>query len=322
MRVLVTGGAGFVGSNYTRMILNNELSCELKNLTVLDKLTYAGNLSNLEPVFKDKRFQFIQGDICDAILVNALLADHDVIVHFAAESHVDRSIEGAQEFVNTNVLGTQTLLEASVQNKIKIFLHISTDEVYGSIDAGSWSEESILAPNSPYSASKAASDLMVRAYVKTYGLDARITRCSNNFGPYQFPEKLIPLFVTNLIDNLPLPIYGDGLNVREWIHVDDHCRAIQEVINNGKSGEIYNVGGGTELSNIDICKLIISLMEKDESLMRFVADRKGHDFRYSVNSSKILKEVGFKPAGDFEKRLEKTISWYISNEGWWRALRD
>ena len=301
MRVLVTGGAGFIGSNFVRRIVDASLS-GIDHVTVLDKLTYAGTLTNLEMLPK-KSFDFVQGDICDSDLVNSLASRHDAIVNFAAESHVDRSITGAKDFVESNVLGTQNLLDSALRNEVQIFVQISTDEVYGTIDKGSWHEDFPLLPNSPYSASKAAADLLVRSYHRTFGLDVRITRCSNNYGPHQFPEKVIPLFVTNLIDDKKVPLYGKGLNVRDWLHVDDHCRGIHAVLMKGKSGHIYNIGGGQELTNMELTSIILEKMGRDTSRIDFVQDRLGHDLRYSVSIEKISSELGYQPIVRFEEGI-------------------
>ena len=319
MRVLVTGGAGFIGSNYVRRIVDGSLT-GVEHITVLDKLTYAGTLSNLE-MLPQGSFEFIQGDIGNPELVNELASKHDAIVNFAAESHVDRSITGARDFVETNVLGTQTLLDASKLNNLKTFVQISTDEVYGTIDEGSWDENYPLLPNSPYSASKASADLLVRSYHRTFGMDVRITRCSNNYGPHQFPEKVIPLFVTNLIDGKKVPLYGNGLNVRDWLHVDDHCRGIHAVLTKGKSGEIYNIGGGREFTNRELTSIILGKMACDDSSIEYVQDRLGHDLRYSVSIEKISAELGYEPQVRFEDGIESTIDWYKSNEKWWRPLK-
>ena len=319
MRVLVTGGAGFIGSNYVRRIVDGSLT-EVDHLTVLDKLTYAGTLSNLE-MLPVGSFEFVRGDIGDPDLVDDLASKHEVIVNFAAESHVDRSITGARNFVETNVLGTQNLLDAARRNSVKTFLQISTDEVYGTIDEGSWDENFPLLPNSPYSASKASADLLARSYHRTFGMDIRVTRCSNNYGPHQFPEKVIPLFVTNLIDNRKVPLYGKGLNVRDWLHVDDHCRGIHAVLTKGKSGEIYNIGGGRELTNRELTSIILEKMGRDDSSIEYVQDRLGHDLRYSVSIKKISSELGYTPQVPFEHGIEQTIDWYKSNEKWWRPLK-
>ena len=319
MRVLVTGGAGFIGSNYVRRIVDGSLT-GVDHLTVLDKLTYAGTLSNLK-MLPVGSFEFVRGDIGDPDLVNELASKHEVIVNFAAESHVDRSITGARDFIETNVLGTQNLLDAARRNSVKTFLQISTDEVYGTIDEGSWDENFPLLPNSPYSASKASADLLARSYHRTFGMDVRITRCSNNYGPHQFPEKVIPLFVTNLIDKKKVPLYGKGLNVRDWLHVDDHCRGIHAVLTQGKSGEIYNIGGGRELTNRELTSIILEKMDLDDSSIEFVQDRLGHDLRYSVSIKKISSELGYTPQVPFEHGIEQTIDWYKSNENWWRPLK-
>ena len=287
---------------------------------MLDKLTYAGTLTNLAGLPKDA-FEFIQGDICDQSLVRELGKRHDVIINFAAESHVDRSINSARDFMTTNIVGAQTLLETLRFGTVQTIIQVSTDEVYGSIENGSWDENFPLNPNSPYAATKASADLIARSYSKTYGVDVRITRCSNKYGPNQFPEKIIPLFITSLMDNIKIPLYGNGQNYREWLHVEDHCRAILKVLTNGKSGEIYNIGGGTELSNKDLTMKILNLMNKDESCIEYVEDRLGHDFRYSVNSRKILDQLGFTPKINFENGILDTINWYLNNENWWRSLK-
>lgn len=319
MRLLVTGGAGFIGSNFVRRIIDGSLT-GIDHVTVLDKLTYAGTLSNLKMLPKDS-FEFIRGDIADPALIDRLTKQHEALVNFAAESHVDRSISGARDFIETNVLGTQNLLDASLRNGVKTFVQVSTDEVYGSISEGSWTEDFPLLPNSPYSASKASADLIARSYNRTFGLDIRITRCSNNYGPHQFPEKVIPLFVTNLIDNKKVPLYGSGSNVRDWLHVDDHCRGIFAVLTKGKSGNIYNIGGGRELTNRELTDVILSKMGRDESSIEYVQDRLGHDLRYSVNHGKISKELGYQPQVKFEDGIVETIEWYRENESWWRPLK-
>ena len=319
MRLLVTGGAGFIGSNFVRRIIDGTFS-GIGQVTVLDKLTYAGTLKNLE-MLPENSFEFIRGDILDPKLVNELSKRHDAIVNFAAESHVDRSIAGARDFIETNVLGLQNLLAAAHINEVKTFVQISTDEVYGTISKGSWSEDSPLLPNSPYSASKASADLICRSYHRTFGMDIRITRCSNNYGPYQFPEKVIPLFVTNLIENKKLPLYGKGLNVRDWLHVDDHCQGIFAVLTAGKPGNIYNIGGGRELTNKELTDLILKEFGRDQSSIEYVADRPGHDLRYSVSYEKITQELGYQPKIEFEKGLEQTIEWYKNYELWWRPLK-
>ncbi|WP_330336340.1 dTDP-glucose 4,6-dehydratase [Streptomyces sp. NBC_00557] len=318
MNLLVTGAAGFIGSAYVRMLLADD-SPGAPRVTVLDRLTYAGTLTNLP--LGHPRLDFVQGDICDADLVGKLMADADQVVHFAAESHVDRSIEGAAEFVRTNVLGTQTLLDAALRHGVGPFVHISTDEVYGSIDTGSWPEEHPLAPNSPYSASKASSDLLALAYHRTHGLDVRVTRCSNNYGPHQFPEKVIPLFVTNLLDGLTVPLYGDGRNVRDWLHVDDHCHGIDLVRTKGRPGEVYNIGGGTELSNKELTGLLLEACGAGWDRVEYVADRKGHDLRYSVDWSKARDELGYRPRRDFTAGLAETVAWYREHRDWWEPLK-
>ena len=319
MRLLVTGGAGFIGSNFVRRIVNGTYS-GVSQLTVLDKLTYAGTLKNLEMLPADS-FEFIKGDIANPDLISDLTKRNDAIVNFAAESHVDRSITGARYFIETNVLGVQNLLAASLQNQVSVFVQVSTDEVYGSISEGSWSEEYPLLPNSPYSASKASADLICRSYNRTFGMDIRVTRCSNNYGPHQFPEKVIPLFVTNLIDNGKVPLYGNGLNVRDWLHVDDHCDGIYSVLSEGKSGNIYNIGGGRELTNRELTEIILRKFDRDESSIEYVTDRLGHDLRYSVSHEKITRELGYKPKINFEDGIEETIEWYKRNESWWRPLK-
>ena len=322
MKLFVTGGAGFIGSNFVRMALNGELpGLEDASITVFDALTYSGTLTNLTSVEDNPHFSFIQGDIRDAEAVEAALPGHDAIVHFAAESHVDRSVSDAGIFVETNVLGTQKLLEAAKTHGIARFVHISTDEVYGSIDEGEWDEEEPLLPNSPYAASKAGSDLMVRAYHRTHGLDTVITRCSNNYGTHHFPEKVIPLFVTNLLDGLPVPLYGDGGNQRDWLHVDDHCRGIALVLQKGRSGEIYNIGGGTELSNRELTDLLLHATGRDESFVNYVEDRLGHDRRYCVNIGKISTELGYAPQVNFQDGLGTVVQWYEDNRAWWEPLK-
>lgn len=322
MKILVTGAAGFIGSNYVRQQLADAYPQTAgAQVTVLDKLTYAGCVDNLAPVADSSRYTFVQGDICDVDLVNDLMSGQDAVVHFAAESHVDRSITGASDFVVTNVLGTQTLLQAALNAKVGRFVHVSTDEVYGSIAQGSWDEARPLEPNSPYSASKAGSDLLARAYARTFGLDVLITRCSNNYGPYQFPEKVIPLFVTNLMDGLPVPLYGEGLNVRDWLHVDDHCRGINLVLDKGRSGEVYNIGGGTELTNLELTHRLLAAMGVGQEMVERVQDRLGHDLRYSVDITKISDELGYAPQVPFEQGLADTIAWYRANEAWWRPLK-
>jgi dTDP-glucose 4,6-dehydratase len=319
MNILVTGGAGFIGSNFVRMALTDKFpNFSVDEIVVLDLLTYAGDEENLAPIATDKRYKFVKGDIRDLELAKKLMGQTDYVVHFAAESHVDRSIEGGSEFVSTNVMGTQVLLDAARNSNLKRFLHVSTDEVYGSISEGSWPEDHPLLPNSPYSASKAGSDLLVRAYNRTHKLDTVITRCSNNYGQYQFPEKVMPLFITNIIEGKKVPLYGNGLNVRDWLHVDDHCRGIALALTKGKSGEVYNIGGGTELTNVELTHKILAAMGVGEEFIKPVEDRKGHDLRYSVDITKINTELGYSPQVNFEEGLEKTINWYKNNEAWWK----
>lgn len=320
MKLVVTGGAGFIGSHYVRSVLSDAYpGFRPEEVVVLDKLTYAGNLANLEPVARDSRLRLAIGDICDRLTVKRELAGADLVVHFAAESHVDRSIAGSAEFVMTNVLGTQTLLEAALEAGVRRFVHVSTDEVYGSIDKGSWTETQPLAPNSPYAASKAASDLLVRAFHVTHGLPVLITRCSNNYGPYQNPEKMIPLFLTNLLEGKPVPLYGDGGNIRDWLHVDDHCRGIQLVAERGRVGEVYHIGGGTELSNRDLTERLLAATSRDTSFVRPVPDRKGHDRRYSLDIGKVAGELGYRPAIGIEDGLARTVEWYRENRAWWAS---
>jgi dTDP-glucose 4,6-dehydratase len=322
MRILVTGGAGFIGSNFVRRIADGSMD-GISSVVVLDRLTYAGVLANLDSAKSMSGYQFVQGDICDSGLVSSLLPDVDAVVNFAAESHVDRSIGSAAEFVSTNVAGVQVLLDAIKASGRKIrFVQVSTDEVYGSIESGSWIEEWPLMPNSPYSATKAGGELLARAYHKTHRLDVVVTRCSNNYGTHHFPEKLIPLFVTNLLEGKKVPVYGNGKNVRDWLHVDDHCRGIHKVLMNGRAGEVYNIGGGRELTNNEITTLILSAMGKDESSIEYVEDRKGHDLRYSVDWTKIKNELGYEPQVKFEDGLRDTIQWYRDNEAWWKPLKE
>lgn len=326
MNILVTGGAGFIGSNFVIHILKSRSDCRIVNY---DLLTYAGNPDNLNDVKDDPRYTFVRGDICDPAAVKKLFADNDfgAVVHFAAESHVDKSIEGPARFVATNVLGTQALLQAAKEAwadadiNTKRFIHVSTDEVYGSLgETGYFTELTPLSPNSPYSASKAGSDLLARAYFETFGFPAIITRCSNNYGPYQFPEKLIPLMITNALNDKPLPVYGDGLNVRDWLYVADHCKAIEAVLYRGAPGQVYNIGGNNEKRNIDIVRLILAELGKPESLIKFVPDRLGHDRRYAIDASKIKRELGWEPSAAFEAGIRDTIRWYLSNEWWWKKL--
>ena len=318
MRLLVTGGAGFIGSNYIRMLVNGELK-GISKIIVLDKLTYSGNKQNLIDL-DSSSYKFVQGDICDTDLVLKLSKQVDAIVNFAAESHVDRSIDSSREFIQTNVLGTHTLLESARKSSVEMFLQVSTDEVYGSIAEGSWDEDFPLKPNSPYAASKASADLISQAYYRTYGMDVRITRCSNNYGPYQYPEKVIPLFITNLIQDKKVPLYGQGLNVRDWLHVTDHCRGIHLVLTKGKPGDVFNIGGGRELSNLELTRVILEAMAASEERIEEVVDRLGHDFRYSLNIEKITNQLGYKPEVDFEEGISQTIEWYKSSKKWWGPL--
>ena len=322
MRILVTGGAGFIGSTYVRSVLAARWPAVADaQVVVLDLLTYAGTLTNLSPVLDSPRLRFVHGDIRDAELVSGLMRGVDLVVHFAAESHVDRSIAGASEFVSTNVVGTQVLLAAALDAGVGRFVHVSTDEVYGSIASGSWPETHLLEPNSPYSASKAASDLLARSYHRTHGLHVCITRCSNNYGPHQFPEKVIPLFVSNLLEGRKVPLYGDGQNVRDWLHVDDHCHGIALVAQAGRPGEIYNIGGGTELTNLELTHRLLDAVGADETMIEPVVDRLGHDRRYSVDWSKIATELGYAPQVPFADGLAATVAWYRDNPGWWSPLK-
>jgi len=317
----VTGGAGFIGSHYVRTMLDGGYP-EYRDaeVTVLDKLTYSGNRDNLAPVADSPRLRFVEGDICDAALVGDLMAGHDAVVHFAAESHVDRSILGATPFVTTNVLGTQVLLDAALRARVGRFLHVSTDEVYGTIESGSWTEESPLDPRSPYSASKAGSDLLALAYHRTHALDVVVTRCSNNYGPYQFPEKVIPLFITNLFDGGTVPLYGDGGNIRDWLHVSDHCAGIQLALATGRPGEVYHIGGGTELTNRELTGMLLQACGAGWDSVRPVADRLGHDRRYSLNIDKISRELGYAPQVPLADGLAQTVAWYRDHRSWWEPL--
>ncbi|MEV5706123.1 dTDP-glucose 4,6-dehydratase [Actinoallomurus sp. NPDC052274] len=320
MRFLVTGGAGFIGSSYVRALLRGAYpGFEDAKVTVLDKLTYAGRPENLSALAGHPELTFVRGDIADGDLLERLVPGHDFIVNFAAETHVDRSIGAAADFVHTNVLGTQRLLQAALESGVQTFVQVSTDEVYGSIDEGSWVETDPLLPNSPYSASKAGADLLCRAYHQTYGLDVRATRCSNNYGPRQFPEKIIPLFVTNLLDGRRVPLYGDGRNVREWLHVADHCRGIQLVLQKGSPGETYNIGGGVELTNADLARRLLAAHGAGWEMVEYVPDRPGHDLRYSVDTTKI-RGLGYRPEVDFDEGLAEVVRWYAENEAWWRPL--
>ena len=322
MKLLVTGAAGFIGSNFVRMIASGELQ-GISGVIVFDKLTYAGVIENLRMAENFPGYQFVQGDICDPTQVANYISRVDAVVNFAAESHVDRSISGAADFVQTNIVGVQVLLDAIKESGRQIrLLQVSTDEVYGSIEEGSWTEEWPLFPNSPYSASKASGELLARSYNRTHGMDVVITRCSNNYGTHHFPEKLIPLFITNLIEGKKVPVYGTGKNVRDWLHVDDHCRGIYSVLLNGRSGDVYNIGGGRELTNNEITSLILEAMGADESSIEYVEDRKGHDLRYSVDWTKINQELGYEPQVKFEDGLRETIQWYRDNEAWWKPLKN
>jgi dTDP-glucose 4,6-dehydratase len=322
LNVLITGAAGFIGSNFARLLAAGDFH-EISGVIVLDKLTYAGNLGNLNFVDSYSKYEFVRGDICDPMKVGELISNVDAVINFAAESHVDRSITGAADFVQTNIVGVQVLLDAIKASGRKIrFLQVSTDEVYGSIESGSWTEEWPLQPNSPYSASKASGELLARSYNRTHGIDVVITRCSNNYGSHHFPEKLIPLFITNLIEGKKVPVYGNGANVRDWLHVDDHCRGIYSVLMNGRSGEVYNIGGGRELTNNEITRLILDAMGADETSIEYVEDRKGHDLRYSVDWTKINRELGYEPQVKFEDGLRETIQWYRENESWWKPLKN
>ncbi|GAB3145603.1 dTDP-glucose 4,6-dehydratase [Microbispora hainanensis] len=319
MKLLVTGGAGFIGSHYVRTLLTGGYPAFAgASVTVLDRLTYAGSLANLAPV--EGRYDFVHGDVCDAGLLGEVVPGHDIVIHFAAESHVDRSIDGAADFVRTNVLGTQTLMDACLAAGVRRVVHVSTDEVYGSIETGSWDENAPLAPRSPYAASKAGGDMIARAYAVTHGLPVSITRCGNNYGPYQYPEKVIPLFVTNLIEGRPVPLYGDGGNVRDWIHVSDHCRAIQLVAEVGRPGEVYHVAGTAELTNLELTQRLLDLIGASPDLVRRVEDRKGHDRRYSLDDRK-LRALGYAPQVSFDDGLEATVRWYADNPSWWKPLR-
>ena len=314
---LVTGGAGFIGSNYIRYMLQKHKDVRIINL---DKLTYAGNLDNLKDVADDPRYTFVHGDICDQALVEKLMPDVDVVVNFAAESHVDRSIGAPEDFIRTDVFGAFVLLEAARQHKIERFIQISTDEVYGSIDQGLFKETDPLMPSSPYSASKAGADRLAYSYHVTYGLPVVITRCSNNFGPYHYPEKLIPLFITNALEDKPLPVYGDGQNVRDWIYVEDHCAAIDFLYERGQVGEVYNIGGGNERTNLEITEYILAKLEKPRSLITFVKDRPGHDRRYALDCTK-LHQLGWQPQYAFEEAMDRTIKWYLENRWWWEKIK-
>jgi dTDP-glucose 4,6-dehydratase len=322
MNILVTGGAGFIGSNFILYMAERYPGYRIVNI---DALTYAGNLENLDAVKDASNYKFVLGSVTDAALIERLLEEEsiEVVVHFAAESHVDRSIADPGVFVKTNVSGTQVLLDAARKRNVKKFVQISTDEVYGSLgESGLFTETTPLSPRSPYSASKAGADLLVLAYHETYGMNVNITRCSNNYGPFHFPEKLIPLIITNALHDLPLPVYGDGLHIRDWLYVEDHCRAIDLVVHHGVSGEVYNIGGNNELTNIEIVKTVLKELGKLETLIRYVPDRPGHDRRYGIDASKIRRELHWKPEYDLETGLRKTIQWYIDNEAWWQQIKN
>lgn len=322
MRIVVTGGAGFIGSHFVRRLLSGASHLSASEVVVLDKLTYAGNLANLAPVDSDPRLRVVVGDICDTDVLDDVIPDADVVVNFAAETHVDRSIHGPADFILTNVVGAQTLFDSCLRHGTARVVHIGTDEVYGSIETGSWTEDSPLLPNSPYSAAKASAELLVRAYHRTFGLNISSTRCSNNYGPYQFPEKVIPLFVTNLMRGKRVPLYGDGRNVRDWLHVDDHCQGIDIVVERGEAGQAYNIGGGEELSNVALTEAICSGMGVTwADAVEHVPDRLGHDLRYSVDDSR-LRSLGYAPARTFTEGLAETITWYRANEAWWQPLVD
>ncbi|HEY2575717.1 MAG TPA: dTDP-glucose 4,6-dehydratase [Streptosporangiaceae bacterium] len=321
MKVLVTGGAGFIGSQYVRMLLRGEFPGTVgARVTVLDKLTYAGNLANLEPVSGSRDFTFVQGDICDAGLMASVVPGHDVVLNFAAESHVDRSITGARAFMEANALGVQTLLDACLAAGVARVVQVSTDEVYGSVSEGSWAEDAPLEPNSPYAAAKAGGDLIARAYAHTHGLNVSITRCCNNYGPYQFPEKVIPLFITNLLDGLKVPLYGDGKNVRSWVHAEDHCRGIQLVLDRGEPGRVYHIGGDAELSNLELTQAILDCCGAGWDMVSYVGDRKGHDRRYSLDYA-LLRGLGYTPRIGFAGGLAATMRWYSGNRDWWEPLK-
>jgi dTDP-glucose 4,6-dehydratase len=325
MNVLITGGAGFIGSRFAEMLVNEEIVSPFDSIVVVDKLTYSGNKANLDGILANPKFKFEEADICDEGAISEILQKYSIthIVNFAAESHVDRSIESSKAFYETNIMGTRNLLDLARAHSITRFVQVSTDEVYGSINEGSWEEDQPLDPSSPYSSSKAGADLMVSAYYKTHNMNVGITRCSNNYGIRQFPEKVIPRFITNLIQGKKVPIYGAGLQVREWIHVDDHCRGIYLVLEKGKPGDIYNIGGDTEMPNIDLARKIIREFNLEgANAFEFVEDRKGHDFRYSLTGNKIKRELGFEIQTNFDDELKKLIHWYKENQSWWKPLLD
>ncbi len=321
MRVVITGAAGFIGSRFAEVLLENAERLDYDDIVILDALTYSGRRENMDDVLRDSRVRFVEGSITDVTLTNDVLRDAHAVVHLAAESHVDRSITGARDFYETNVIGTHQLLESARANDVQRFVHVSTDEVYGSIGEGSWREDHLLEPNSPYSSSKAGSDLAALAYHRTYGIPVMVTRCSNNYGPRQFPEKVIPLFVTNLFDGVKVPLYGDGQNIRDWLFVDDHCRGILAVLERGRAGEIYNIGGGTELTNEELTTRLLDLCGYSDSMIEPTIDRLGHDRRYSVDWTKIKNELGYEPQMGFDEGLAYTVKWYHDNEAWWRPLK-
>ena len=321
MKILVTGGAGFIGSHYVRTLLTGGYpGCERAGVTVVDKLTYAGNMASLEPVAGTGRLWFVHGDICDVELLRLVLPGHDAVVNFAAETHVDRSIDAASGFVTANMAGVQVLLQACVEAGVPRVVQVSTDEVYGSLAKGTWAEDARLDPSSPYSAAKAGGDLIAGAYARTYGLNVSITRCCNNYGPYQFPEKVIPLFVTSLLDGLRVPLYGDGRNVRGWVHVDDHCRGIQLVLERGEPGRVYHIGGDAELSNTELTQMLLDACGRGWDMVEHVPDRKGHDRRYALDDS-LLRGMGYAPAIPFSAGLRETVCWYRENRPWWEPLK-
>jgi len=321
MRILVTGGAGFIGSHYVRTLLADGYPAVAgADVTVLDKLTYSGNLANLDPVSRSPRLTFVAGDICDSRLLADLLPGHELVLNFAAETHVDRSISGAAPFVTTNVGGVQTLMQACLDAGVRRVVQVSTDEVYGSIPTGSWTESAPLDPNSPYSAAKAGGDMIAQAYHRTHGLDVVTTRCCNNYGPFQYPEKVIPLFITNLLDGGTVPLYGDGGNVREWVHVDDHCRGIQLAAEHGAAGHVYHIGGGVELANSELTKMLLAACGADWDRVEYVEDRKGHDRRYSLDDS-VLRAIGYQPQVRFADGLADTVGWYAASRSWWEPLK-